>query len=46
MGYIEGLLGAIAVLLLMIWLNLNELNARFKSRFPTAREMQDEFVGD
>jgi hypothetical protein len=46
MGYIEGLLGTIAVLLLMILLNLNQLNARLKSRFPTAKEMQDEFVGD
>jgi hypothetical protein len=46
MGYIEGLLGAIAVLLLMILFNLNQLNAHLKARFPTAKEMQDEFVGD
>ena len=38
MTALEWLLAFIAVLLFMCWINLSQINARFKERFPTEKE--------
>ena len=35
---IEWLLAFIAIILFLCWINLSQINARLKARFPTAKE--------